>query len=282
MNQSFMDFKLNDKTLYEFGGSGALMNFAHGNGYPPAAYKAFCSYLTSEYKVVSGKMRPLWEPHQDPNELKSWDLLADDMIHFMKSNQMKNVVGLAHSLGGTVSILAAHQHPELFSQLILMDPVVLSKASFNKSESLSIAQRKSLNPFAKACSTRRDHWSNKAEVISSWRSKKVFQKFSKDSLNQLVEGSITTKDSGVKLLYSKEWETQLYVTEVYVLDKAFELKMPVTVIRAGIGSIISEEVWNQWNREADQTTFLEFSNGSHLFPMEYPEETATIIKEILN
>ena len=258
-----------------------MINFAHGNGYPPAAYEAFCSCFISNYKVVGGKMRPLWVPPQDPNELKSWDLLVDDMVHFMNSNQMRNVAGLAHSLGGTISILAAHRQPDLFSQLILLDPVILSKESFLKSESLSISERKSHNPYARACSTRRDHWNDREEVISSWRSKKVFNRFSDNSLKQLVDSSVVLDEKGATLLYSKEWETQIYVSEIYALDKAIELQIPVSVIRAGQGSVISNRVWEEWKENSPETTFLEFIDGSHLFPMESPEKASKMVKDLL-
>ena len=281
MTQNFSETELNDIPFHKFGGHGSTINFAHGNGYPPEAYEKFCSYFTPNYKVLGGKMRPLWETQKNPNELKSWDLLVDDMIHFMKTNKMKNVVGLAHSLGGTISILAAHRSPDLFSQLILLDPVVLSKESFLTSESLTIAERKLYNPFANASANRRDHWADKGEVFKMWRTKKVFKRFSHESLWHLVESSIVPDGERVTLAYSKEWETQIYVSEIYALDKAIELNIPVVVIRAGKGSVISEEVWEQWNREAPETTFLEFKEGGHLFPMEYPEKAAAVVNDFL-
>ena len=265
----------------DFGGQGQLLHFAHGNGYPPTSYKSFCSHLPSQYRIIATKMRPLWHPAKDPFELESWDMLADDLITFMESSQMKDVIGIGHSLGGTISVLAAHKKPELFNQLILLDPVILSKESYLKSENLSIADRKVYNPFAKACLARRDHWSEKSEVLNSWRTKKVFRKFSESALKDLVDASIVEDRQGVRLAYSKEWESHIYVTEIYILDKLLNLNIPITVLRAGKGSIISDEVWSLWQSKATNTSFLEFDKGSHLLPMEFPKEVAAIVNNII-
>lgn len=268
-----------DIPLHHFGGKGPLIHFAHGNGYPPSAYRALCSHFTDRYEVIGAKMRPLWSSSNDPSVLDSWSLLAEDMAHFMRSKGMKKVIGLCHSLGGTISILAAYDNPDLFDRLILLDPVILSKESFLASESMTMSERIAHNPFARASSTRKDKWKNKSEVFEIWRGKKVFGRFNDQALWQLIEAAIMQNKHGATLAYSREWETQIYVTESYVLDKAIKLDIPITVIRAARRSVIMDKVWEMWKGKSPQTSFLDFHDGSHLFPMEAPDEVAAILRE---
>ena len=66
----------------DFGGDGPLLHFAHANAYPPACYQQMIAPLLPHYHVIGVQNRPLW-PGCQPEELTSWEMLADDLIRFL-------------------------------------------------------------------------------------------------------------------------------------------------------------------------------------------------------
>ncbi len=57
-------------------------------------------------------------PHK---EVHSLQLMADDLVDFMKQHQILEATLLGHSMGGKVAMLAALQNPHLFNGIIVAD-----------------------------------------------------------------------------------------------------------------------------------------------------------------
>lgn len=264
------------------GSQGKIIHFAHANGFPPEAYQFLFNRLTNDYQIIGSKARPLWTPPQDPKQLTNWSLFARDLIAFMDAHGLKKVIGMGHSMGGIVSLLAAHERPDLFEKIILLDPVVLAQKFTFILRLLPKPLLKRIVPIAKVSSNRKDQWASKEEVLKLWRSKKVFHAFSDQALQQLVEATVVPNGRNVTLAYSKEWETQVYLTVPNIMHKIAALKVPITVIKPSENSVITDMVWNQLQQKAPQTQFVEFQNGGHLFPLEYPEKAASLIRTLLD
>ena len=69
--------------FYDFGGAGPLLHFAHANAYPPGSYRQFAAPFLGQYRVLGIEHRPMW-PNAQPNEVKTWDQIADDLIAFLE------------------------------------------------------------------------------------------------------------------------------------------------------------------------------------------------------
>ena len=163
--------------FYNFGGKGPIIHFAHANAYPPGCYQQLFQPFLNDYSVVGMYQRPLWE-NSHPAKFKSWHQLADDLILFFEQQQFNQVIGVGHSMGGVVSIIAAIKRPELFSKLILIDPVIFPKHFTRLTNLLPRFLRKQIIPIAKLSAKRRDLWINQQAVFDSFRVKKVFKGFS--------------------------------------------------------------------------------------------------------
>ena len=261
---------------HHFGGEEKLIHFAHANGYPPEGYQQFIAPFLKNHQVIASKFRPLWG-NQNPNSIKSWNSFADDMIRFMDSKGLKNVIGMGHSMGGTISIIAAIKRPDLFEKLILIDPVVFSWKFLLVNKILPRSILKKIVPIAKISAKRRDHWKSKEEVYGLWRKKRVFSKFSDSVLKDFINAAIVSNGEGVKLLFPKEWETQVYVTAPYVFSDVLKMKIPITVVKGEFTNVITPELWEKWQTAQPQNKFIEFKNAGHLVPLEYPKELAEVL-----
>ena len=181
--------------FYNFGGKGNVIHFAHANAYPPGSYEQMMQPLLANYKVIGLEQRPLWKDSQ-ASLLKNWNLLADDLITFFDQQGLRNVIGMGHSMGGVVSILAAQRRPDLFSKLVLIDPVIFPTKLGFFSQLIPFALRKRMIPIAKLAAKRRDLWPDQKTVFNSFRTKKVFKQFSDTVLWDFVRAGTKKIKSG--------------------------------------------------------------------------------------
>lgn len=262
---------------HHFGGQGKMIHFAHANGYPPEGYRQFFTPFLKDYEIIGSKYRPLWGS-QEPSKVKSWSAFGKDMIQFMDEMGMKKVIGMGHSMGGAISVDVAHERPDLFERLILLDPVIFAYNRYLFTKLTPNSLLKKWVPPAVLSAKRRNQWTSKKEVYESWRTKRVFKRFSDEVLTDFVEAAIVPNGSeGVTLAFPREWETQVYITAPYVFGKVLKLPIPVTVIRAEKNSVITNELWDNWQKKSPNTQFIEYKNAGHLIPMEFPDELAQLI-----
>ncbi len=260
-----------------FGGEGNYIHFAHANAYPPGCYQQLISPFLEKYRVVGMYQRPMW-PDSNPATFRYWHQLADDLIAFLEQQRIKQVIGAGHSMGGVVSIIAAIKRPDLFSKLILIDPVIFDRKYAIATTMLPFFLRKKLVPIAKISAKRRDLWDNQQTVFESFRKKSVFKQFSDSSLWDFVKASTKPNGKGqVTLSYPKAWETQIYLTAPYILNKLLKLKIPIIAIKGEHSNVITPSLWASWQHAQPTNHFLELPNSGHLVPMEYPREVADFI-----
>jgi len=258
--------------FHDFGGTGPIIHFAHANAYPPACYKQLFQPFLQDYKVIGMHQRPLWE-NSNPKKLKSWYQLADDLILFFEQQQLKQVIGGGHSMGGVVSIIAAIKRPDLFSKLILIDPVIIPNRFANFTSLIPQFLRKKIIPIAKLSAKRRDNWQNQQAVFDSFRTKKVFRSFSDSALWDFIKAGTKSDGNGrVTLTYPKEWETQIYITAPSLLNGLKKLTIPIVAIKGQYSNVITADIWQEWKNAQPHNDFLEYPNSGHLVPMEYPKE----------
>lgn len=258
--------------LLDFGGKGEVIHFAHANGYPPGAYRQLLEQLSSKYRVLAILLRPLQE-NSDYSAFNSWEELADDIISTIESYELKPVVGMGHSLGAVATAIAAYKRPDLFSRLVLIDPVLYPKYVDYMGKFVPMSMRKNIIPIAKKALNRKSEWYSKENAFQSYRQKDVFRRMSDDALWDYIHAG-TRKDpkTGLqKLRYSKEWEARIYSTVLYVFDKLLELKLPIYAIRGEETDVIKKDMWEKWKASQTQNHFLNVAFASHLVPMEYPE-----------
>ena len=267
--------------FHNFGGDGETIHFAHANGYPPESYRQLLSPLTNDYKVIGMLQRPLWD-NSDYNEIKNWHQLADDMIQFLDEQSLKSIVGVGHSLGAIVSVLAASKRPDLFKKLILIEPVIFPKLMTAVNHLMPMSLRKKYVPVAKVALKRKDHWSTEQEIFDSYRKKKIFALLSDASIWDWIKaGIVPHKEGGVTLRFTKQWEAHIYATVTNVLDALDKLTVPFYIMRGAKTNVISDKMWTKLNRKYPTERLIEYKNATHLLPLELQETVANDILRII-
>ncbi len=258
--------------LEDYGGDGELIHFAHANAYPPGAYKQLLVALNAKYKVVAIIQKPL-QKDSEYQKFNSWEELADDIISSIEALNVGQVIGMGHSLGAVATILAAYKRPELFSRLVLIDPVLFPKSFDYLGMIIPVSLRANIIPIARKALKRKTEWYSKENAFSAYRDKEVFRRFSDEALWDYIHAGLVTdeKTSMQVLKFTKEWEARIYSTVQFVMDKLYAIEIPIYAVRGDETNVIKKELWDTWKGKQTHNHYLNIAFASHLVPMEYPE-----------
>ena len=247
------------------------IHFAHGNGFPSASYQLLLNQLSEHHRVYQ---IPLLGHDPAYPVGNNWTQLTDQLIHSIERQAEQPVIGVGHSLGGALTLMAALQRPELFRAVILLDV-----PTFNRFESLLVQAAKvtglinRLSPAHKV-KTRRTEWTSMVQAAEYFRSRRLFSRFHEQCLQDYLACGLTENPSGgVELVYQLAVELAVYRT----LPHKMVLQPGMLTVPAGILVGHQSETVRK-NQYLRMKNYLGFTSmrvpGSHMFPLEYPLETA--------
>lgn len=264
--------------LINFGGEGQTLQFLHANAYTPHCYHQVLDPLTSHYAVHGYKLRPLYGT-ESPATLHNWRQLISDVITVMDRDGIKGAIGVGHSLGAMISWLVSLERPDLFSQLILLDPVFLPRKLLFLSKVLPFWVKEKIHPLVKVAMRRRDHWDSRQDASHFFLQKKIFQRWDRAAFDDFIAYGLVDDDKrgGVTLAYSREWEAHVYASVVYSWSLMKRSTVPTHIIRAEHSDVLLPANWQLLQRRLPNATFYTMPDVGHLLPMEQPKEVAALI-----
>lgn len=268
---------------FDVGGTGPPLQFLHANGYPPDCYKPLLELLQTQYHVFGMHLRPLW-PGSKPEELNSWHPLSDDLLKFLSSHSSP-VIGVGHSIGAIVTLRAALRDPGKFRALILIDPVLFVPrflVMWRIVRALGLGDR--LHPLIPGAKRRRRHFDDLETVYRGYRGRSVFRYMSDESLRIYIEGITRKTDDGYELVYSPDWEAQIYRTGMHDFDiwqGLPNLKVPTLYLRGAETDTFLEEAAALVKRKQPGVRVEALEKSTHILPLERPKEVFEIIQSFL-
>lgn len=262
----------------EWGGEGRQLIFAHANGFPPETYRLLLEELSREFSVASFAARPLW-PGSDPHSIHSWKELADDLGGELDRRRVHGALGVGHSLGSVLGVVAAAGDPDRFVALALVDPVI-----FTGTQSLYWGALKGLGlgsrlPLIRGAWRRRESFPGLEEVRECYVGKSVFATWDPEVLEDYVRTGFSQTDAGdVRLRYPKAWEARIFeTTPASVWRELRSIDVPILVFRGADSDTFSASAADRMRRELPTAKVVELAGTSHFIPMEKPLEVASLI-----
>jgi len=267
----------------DWGGDGRLLHFAHGNGFPPGTYRRLIEDLLPRVHVVSMAARPLWAG-SSPDGVDDWRVLADDLRRALRGRGLERVVGVGHSLGGTVTALAAAADPELFQALVLIDPVVFTGTRalvWEVVKALGLRRRMSLARMARR---RRERFADHQAVHDAYEGKGMFGAWDPEVFEDYVRaGFAHSTDDAVRLRYPREWEARIFETSTpFIWTELRALDQPILVVRGAASDTFVAAAGERVRRELPTAEVVDVEGATHTVPMEKPHEVARLILAFLD
>jgi pimeloyl-ACP methyl ester carboxylesterase len=254
-----------------------IIHFAHANGFPARSYTKIFNLLEKDFDIN------FIEQHGHSPKFPvsdGWQHLADELQTEIEATYSQPIIGIGHSLGGILHFMVACRKPELYQQIILLDAPIISRlSSFGLLVGKKIGIIDRFSP-SKITRTRRNFWQTKDEAFEHYRIKPKFAVFDEQCLRDYVNYGTTETAKGFTLSFKPEIEAHIYRTIPHNLSKyQNRLKTPTTYL----GGKNSREA-KLARLSFMQNNFpikTQFTDGTHLFPFEYPNQTANLVKQII-
>lgn len=269
---------------FDLGSTHPPLHFLHANGYPPECYKPLFERLQTQYHVFGMYLRPLWQDSK-PEELRSWHPLSDDLLRFLSSHAGGPVIAVGHSIGAVVTLRAALRAPSKFKALVLIDPVLFVPRfmlMWNVIKRLGLADR--LHPLIPGAKKRRRTFSDLETLFSRYRHRQVFRYMSDENLRIYIKGIIQKTEIGFELVYSPDWEAQIYRTGMQDFDiwrGLPNLRVPALFIRGAETDTFLERAARLVKRKQPRAWVEALDKSTHLLPLERPQEVFDSMQSFL-
>ncbi|HZI13260.1 MAG TPA: alpha/beta hydrolase [Myxococcus sp.] len=271
-----------DLHLEDWGGSGPVLHLAHANGFPPGTYRKLIELLKPRYRVVTLHGRSL-VPGSDPRRMRSWDDMADELAHALRSRGLSGVVGVGHSMGGVSTLLASAQEPGLFRAVVALDPVLVTGARLVALHALTLLGLRGRIPPANLTRRRRESWGSREEAAASYRKKPLFARFDPECFQDYLQHGLTeAPGGGLRLAIPRDWEARVFETHPSAPWRRLRgVKVPALVVRGADTNTLTPAALARVRRTVPGVHTDELP-GTHLFPLEYPEACARRILAFLD
>ena len=273
-----------DIPYFDLGGAGKPLHFLHANGYPPDCYKPLFELLKTQYHVFGMHLRPLWKDAK-PQEIQNWHPLSDDLLRFLSDQAVGSVIGVGHSIGAMVTLRAALREPSKFRALVLIDPVLFMPGFMLRWQIvrvLGLGDR--LHPLIKGAKKRRRTFDDLETVFRGYRNREIFRYMSDENLRIFIEGITRKAENGYELVYSPDWEAQIYRTGMHDFDiwrDLPKLKVPTLFIRGTETDTFLEDAAKLVKRKQPRAQIEALEKSTHILPLERPQDVFEIMQSFL-
>ena len=257
-----------------------IIHFSHANGFPASIYRTLFAELSDDYEL-----RYIERIGHDPRYpvTSDWPHLVDELLADIGQRYERPVWLVGHSLGGYLSLMAALKHPHWVRGVVMLDSPVIAGWRANVlrfTQWTGLDER--LSPAA-ATRKRRTHWASRDEVWRHFHAKSAFARWDERVLSDYVDFGIPQAgaDGTRSLAFDRQIEYLIYRTLPRTLGARLAHGSPVPVgFIAGTHSKEVRQVGLEATRRATLGR-LEWLEGTHLFPMEKPIETARAVQRVL-
>jgi pimeloyl-ACP methyl ester carboxylesterase len=264
-------------------GPGTIV-FSHANGFPAGTYRV----LFEAWRQAGWRVLAIDKLGHDPAlpVTSNWPHVRSQLIRFIEAEAPGEKVHLVgHSLGGYLSLLAASRRPDLAASVVLVDSPVVAGW---RAHSLHVAKLTGLiervSP-GKVSRLRRHHWPSSEDAHRHFAAKAVFARWDPRVLHDYIASGTEPDDGaagGVRLAFRRDIETRFYNALPHHLGALLQRHPPHCPV-AFIGGSQSVEV-RQVGMAATRAVTrgrIEWITGTHLFPMEKPDEAAAAVLRAL-
>lgn len=254
--------------------------FSHGNGFPAGTYRQLFEHWQAAGFTVAAIERLGHDPHHPVTS--NWPHLRDQLIAFVEAQESGPVWLVGHSLGGLLSLMAACRRPRIARGLVLLDSPVITGWRAHSVQVMKASGLIGRVSPGRHTRRRRQRWESREAVHAHFAPRGSFARWDPAVLADYVQAGFVEREGGVELAFDREIETRIYNTlphNLGTLLRRHPLPCPMGFI-AGTQSVVMRQGGVETARRLAGPYFQRIE-GTHLFPMERPRETAQRVLDLL-
>ena len=263
-----------------------IIAFSHANGFPAGTYRL----LFEAWRAAGFEVMAVDRYGHDPlfPVSNNWPHLRDQLIQRIDQQAQGLPVHLVgHSLGGYLSLLAACRRPDLAQSLVLIDSPVVAGWRAHSVQVMKVGGLLKRFTPGRVSMRRRWQWPSADSAWGHFAAKAAFARWQPAVLHDYIASGMepdpdAAQPGGVRLAFHRDVETRIYNTLPHHLGTLLHKhppQCPVSYI-AGTRSAEGRQVGLAATRALVHER-LQWIEGTHLFPMERPAETAQAVLRCL-
>jgi lipase len=265
-----------DLAIYEWAGATPTIVLCHATGFHARCWDQIVARLPKRRCIA-----PDFRGHGRSSKSSppySWRWFGQDLAALLGEIEVRDAIGVGHSMGGHAVTLAAAIRPEAFASLLLLDPVIRSRKAYTgATQELDVVLR------------RRNCWPSPVEMFERFRNRLPFQTWDPAVLWDYCQFGLVPSgdDERFVLACPPEVEASIYAhhseKESDIYDEIRRVRIPVRVVRSSgefdgsnfQASPTARDLASWFERGVD----LPLTGVSHFIPMEAPELVEELIGE---
>jgi pimeloyl-ACP methyl ester carboxylesterase len=250
----------------------AVLLMSHATGFHGRCYQPLAAQLADDFHSIGFDYRGHGDTPQPEHVPVNWSRYADD-VEAVALSLISPLVAFGHSMGGACLLMAAHRHPDLFSRLVLFEPIVFDPELVGQNEGppqLAIIARRRRTTFA-----------SYDAAIANFASKPPLSQFTPEALDAYVRfGFGEGEDGQVHLKCDPELEATTFEMSrsQQTWDLLPEIRIPVLVV---CGAVDDQSPAAHSASVADRLpdgSYLQIDELDHFGPMTHPDVMADLIR----
>jgi pimeloyl-ACP methyl ester carboxylesterase len=254
-------------------GSSETLHFTHATGFHGYTYRPLLERLPANLDVHAVDLRGHGGSRElgDVARFDSWQVYVDDLLAWLDARE-EPVILAGHSVGGTVSLLAAAARPEAVSGLLLLEPVLVPWYARGPIAILQALGQMHRHPLAEGAARRKNDFQSKAEALARYDGRGAFATWPREVLECYVEQGFVPSEGGVTLACAPAWESRSFaLTPRNPLRAVATLPCPLTLLVGDRGSTCGPAAEKELVRKLPQARVRRVAGASHFLPMEQPD-----------
>lgn len=256
--------------------------FLHATGFNARTYRHLLAPLGERFHVLALDARGHGRTELPARVFgyTSWRRHRDDLIAVLEHFTAPATLA-GHSMGATVSLLAAGARTDLVAGLALIEPVILPAAAYAFSElpGAPLLQRWTM-PLAQGAARRRARFASREEAVQAFVGRGVFKTFPSEMVADYVaDGLIEDGRGGFRLACPPQFEAATYCAQRHDPWGALRrVTDPLVLLRAERNSTISEAAMHRLAAIKADARVATVEGAGHMLPMERPDRVRAAIE----
>ena len=251
----------------------------HATGFLAQQWGPVAELLAGDYTAYAPDTRGHGDTDKPPPEGDNyhWSRFVEDLRAQLDGLGLTSVPFVGHSAGAASGLYLAAEHPEYFTRLVAIEPIVIPSA-FRTDEN-----RRS--EMADGARRRRAVFDSADAAFEHFRARSLFERWPDEALRLYVEhGTFQREDGRLQLKCPGEIEGEMFAnsSSLDIWEVLPRIEVPVLVIRG--------EHTEQFLGQVAEAVAARLPNGrletipaaGHLAPMELPETVAGLILDFLS
>lgn len=260
------------------GAEGApAVHILHGNGFCATTLLPMAQQLPADWSLLLTDVPGHGRSQQPAHHMPDWLRMARRIGDGLASRSTVPVLGVGHSMGGVLTLMLAAERPQLFSRIVLLDPVLFSPEILllqKMARKTGLWRRTAL---VKAVAARRRHWPDAGTMLADLQQKSLYRRWQPEALQAFVAGGSCDTAEGRSLCCDPAWEASIfgsYPRGLWQAVRRVEVPVDIVVASDSYGFIAPAA---RRAAAANPRIRVVPVEGSHCFPMEQPQQAAQII-----